>query len=106
MKYSVVKAGGLQYKVSEGDRIEINKVSSAEGEIIELDKVLLFIDNGKLKIGNPTIKGLLVRGRVEKQFLGEKLSIFKFKAKTGYRRKMGFRPQRTLLKIEEIVAKE
>jgi len=101
MKYAVVKIGGLQYKVSENDQIETNKVSVPEGKPLDLEALLL-VDEGKVKLGLPTLKDLKVKAKVEKQFLGDKLDIFKFKAKTGYRRKIGFRPQRTLLKIEKI----
>lgn len=106
MKYAVIKIGGLQHKVFEGDRIEVNKISLAEGEALDISSVLLFTDERKLTIGRPLVKDIKVKAKVEKQFLGEKLDIFKFKAKTGYRRKMGFRPQRTLLRIEKIGAKE
>lgn len=102
MKYAVVKIGGLQYKVFEGGQIEVNKLPLSAGEGLNVSDVLLAADEGKVKIGNPLLKGVTVKAKVEKQFFGEKLDIFKFKAKTGYRRKMGFRPQRTLLKIEKI----
>jgi large subunit ribosomal protein L21 len=102
MKYAVVKAQGTQFKVSEGDEIEVNQLDKKEGDEVEFSQVLLLVEDGKVKIGDPSVKGAKVVAKVGKQFQGEKLHIFKFKAKTGYRRKMGFRPQKTLLKVEKI----
>ncbi|MCL5090394.1 MAG: 50S ribosomal protein L21 [Patescibacteria group bacterium] len=102
MKYAVVKISGSQYKVSEGDEIEVSRFPEEEGKTIELKEVLLLVDGKQVKIGKPMIKEAQVVAKVMKQFLGEKVDIFKFRAKTGYRRKTGFRAQRTLLKIEKI----
>ena len=102
MKYAVVKIQGSQFKVSEGDQIETSRLPQKEGEKANFEEVLLMAEDGKVKIGKPTLKGSFVSAKVIKQFLGKKLDVFKFKAKTGYRRKMGFRPQRTLLQIEKI----
>lgn len=102
MKYAVVEVNGSQFKVQEKDKVEVNKISQKEGETITLDKVLLLMDGSKLKVGKPLLKEVKVEAKILKNFLGEKLAIFKFKAKTGYRRKMGFRPQKTLLSIEKI----
>ena len=102
MKYAVVKIQGAQYKVSEGDEIEVNKLSQDEGKEVKFDEVLLAGKDGKVEIGRPIVKEASVSAKIIKQFLGEKLHVFKFKAKTGYRRKMGFRPQKNLLKIEKI----
>lgn len=104
MKYAVVKIAGTQYKVSEGEEIEVSRLSEKEGESIDLDQVLLVKQDAQLKLGQPTLKGAKVKAKVKKQFLGDKLHVFKFKAKTGYRRKMGFRPQKTRLVIEKITA--
>ena len=102
MKYAVVKINGLQYKVKEGDKIGVSRISIKEGENIDFKEVLLLLDEGKLKLGSPFLKEVRVEARVLKHFLGEKLFIRKFKAKTGYRRKTGFRPQKTLLEVVKI----
>jgi len=104
MKYAVIKIGGAQFKVSPGEEVAVDRCLLKEGEKISFDKVLLVGEDGKVKVGEPTVKGASVSARVVKQFLGKKLDVFRFKAKVGYRRKMGFRPQKTLLKIEEISA--
>jgi len=102
MKYAVVKISGSQFIVSEGDEIEVNKRPEKEGEKIEISEVLLLVDNNKISIGQPIIDKSEVKVKVLNHFKGEKVRIAKFKAKTGYRRVMGFRPQKTLLKIENI----
>lgn len=104
MKYAVIKAGGAQHKVSEGDEIAVNKISQKEGDEVEFREVFLVVEDGKVKLGTPTVKGAKVTAKILKQFLGEKLHIFKFKAKTGYRRKTGFRSHQTLLKVEKITS--
>ena len=104
MKYAVIKVGGSQYKVSENSQLSVDRLSLEEGSTDKIENVLFFTDGKELKIGKPQIKGAFVKVKVLKNYLGEKLDIFKFKAKTGYRRKTGFRPQKTLLLVEEISA--
>lgn len=103
-KFAVVKVSGSQFEVKEGDLIEVSRLSAKEGEKVDLEEVLLFSDEGKVKVGKPTVEGVKVSAKVEKQFQGEKLHISRFKAKTGYRKKIGFRPMITQLRIETISA--
>ncbi|HUV71907.1 MAG TPA: 50S ribosomal protein L21 [Clostridia bacterium] len=104
MKYAVIKIGAHQYKVAEGEEIEVNKLPQKEGEKLDFEEVLLAKENSQLKIGKPKVRGAKVSAKILSQFLGKKLHVFKFKAKTGYRRKLGFRPQKTRLKIEKITS--
>jgi len=106
MKYAVVKINGFQHKVQEGEEIETSRLAFKEGEEIEFPEVLLLVEGEKVKIGKPILKGVKAKGKVKKHFLGEKLDIYKFRAKTGYRRKMGFRPQKTMVVIDRIVTSE
>lgn len=99
MRYVVIRTSGTQLKVSEGEEVAVNRLSGKEGETVEFNEVLLSADEGKVKIGKPTLKEVKVKAKIIKHFLGDKLHIFKFKAKTGYRRKTGFRPSLTLVKI-------
>jgi len=103
MKYAVVKVNGAQFLVQENEEIEVERVDKKEGETFEISEVLLLVNGDEVKIGNPFLKGVKIEAKLMKNFLGEKLHVYKFKAKTGYRRKMGFRPQKSLLKIEKIV---
>lgn len=102
MKYVIVGISGSQFRVKEGQSIEVNRLPAKEGEIIEFDKVLLLTDEKGVDIGRPYLLGVKVKGRVLKHFRDKKVVVAKFKAKTGYRRKMGFRPSKSLLAIEEI----
>lgn len=104
MKYAVVKINSSQFKVQEKDQIEVSRMPRDEGESFDLENVLLFVDGAKVRIGKPQLKEVKVEAKTLKNYLGEKLDIYKFKAKTGYRRKTGFRPQKSLLSIEKIVA--
>jgi len=104
MKYAVIKINGLQYKASEGDKIEVDGFLGEKGREIDINEVLLFVENGKVRLGKPVLKGENVRVEVLKQKPGEKIVISKFKAKTGYRRKRGFRPRKTLLQIKQVSA--
>ena len=99
MKYAVIRIKGQQYKVSEGDEILVGKLVDKKPKV----EVLLLADNGKVKVGKPTVKGAKVKIKVLKEEeKGEKLYVQKFKAKSRYRRKMGFRPLYTRLLIEKI----
>jgi len=103
-KIAVIKTGGKQYKVEEGDKIDIEKLEGKEGKKIDFKEVLLVADeNGKeVEIGNPFLKGKKVSGAIEKQFRDDKITVIKYKAKSRYRRKLGHRQHKTLVKIESI----
>lgn len=103
MKYAVVKISGSQYLVSEGDELSVNKLSGSEGSKIEFPEVLLLVDDKKVKIGQPLVKGVVVKAEIIKKYQGKKIRIAKFKAKTGYRKVTGFRPQLTQVKIQKIL---
>ncbi|MEK7550917.1 MAG: 50S ribosomal protein L21 [Patescibacteria group bacterium] len=100
MKYAVIRIQGKQYKVSEGDEILVDK-------IVDLKKiepeVLLLSDEGNVKIGKPVLKDIKVKLKVLTELeKGEKIEIYKFKAKSRYRKHTGFRSQHTRLLVEKI----
>ncbi len=99
--YVVIKAGGSQHLVSEGDILELPKLNSAEEEIIFSD-VLLFKSEGNLMVGNPNVTGVSVQAKILKSGKGKKIDVVKFKAKSRYRRKMGFRPHFSQIQIVKI----
>lgn len=103
-KIAIIKTGGKQYKVKEGDKIDIEKLEGKEGKKIDFKDVLLVADeSGKeVEIGNPTLKGKKVSGVIEKQFRDDKITVIKYKAKSRYRRKLGHKQHKTLVKIEAI----
>ena len=102
MEYAIVKAGGKQYKVSVGSIIEIDRLKSEKDKEVVLENVLLWVSNGDVKIGKPTISGIKVKAKVIDHIKGDKIKVAKFKAKARYRRMMGFRPHITRLEIKSI----
>lgn len=103
MKYTVIKVGNKQYRVSEGDELEIEKIDIPEGKTATFDEVLLLKDDKKVKIGQPKVSGIKVRAKVTSHFKGEKVRVAKFKAKSRYRRVEGHRQQLTRVKILSIL---
>src|SRR3989338_7484951 len=99
--FAVIKTGGKQYKVSPKDKIKIEKLDKPEGEEVVFDDVLLVSENGNVKIGNPLVEGAKVTAKILKQGKGEKLVVFKYKAKKRYKKKIGHRQRVT---EEEIAA--
>jgi len=104
MKYAVIKHGGTQYLVSEGDQLVVNRLAEKEGEKIKINEVLLLVNEDKVTLGKPLVKEASVNAKIMKHFKGEKVRVAKFKAKTGYRRVTGFRSQLTLIEVEKITA--
>ena len=104
MKYAVVKIGGSQYKVSEGEMITVDRLSGKEGSSIVFSEVLLLVDDDKVKIGRPLVKDGQVKGEIVSQTKGKKIRVATFKAKARYRRVRGFRSLLTRVKILSIIA--
>lgn len=101
MKYAVIKSGGKQYKIQEGQTIKVEKLDVDQDKPVEFGDVLLLVDEGKAKIGQPLLEEK-VRGKVVKTEKGKKIVVFKYKAKTGYHRKIGHRQIKTEVLIEKI----
>lgn len=106
MRYAVIKTGGKQYKVSEGEALLIEKIDGKEGEAVVFDEVLLLADEKKVKIGQPLVKGAKVKGTILSQVKGEKIRVAKFKSKSRYRRVKGHRQQLTKVQITKIYGKD
>lgn len=100
--YAVIKTGGKQYKVSEGDEIIVEKLEVEEGGSVTFEEVLAVADGDDIKIGQPLVSGAKVTGSVVKNGKGPKIRIFKYKHKTNYRRRQGHRQPFTKVKIEKI----
>ncbi|RLC32939.1 50S ribosomal protein L21 [Candidatus Woesebacteria bacterium] len=99
MKYAIVKIKGQQHKVSEGDEILVDKLGTDKPDV----KVLLVVNEKNVKIGKPEVKGVKVKIKIlEAEEKGKKLYVQTFKAKSRYRRKIGFRPIYSRLLIEKI----
>ena len=100
--YAIIKTGGKQYKVAEGDEVIVEKLEVADGDSVTFEEVLTIVDGENVKIGQPLVKGAKVSGKVVKNGKGPKIRIFKFKHKTNYRRRAGHRQPFTKVKIEKI----
>ncbi len=97
--FSIVSIGGKQYKVEKGEKLIVQRLPGELGATLTFDRVLLIEDNGKTKIGTPTVKGATVTAKIIAQGQGEKLTVRRFKSKVRYRKIRGFRPQETTLEI-------
>lgn len=102
--YAIIETGGKQYKVQAGDVLFIEKLNANEGESITFDRVLAVSNEGGLTTGSPLLAGAFVTGKVEKHVKGEKIIVFKYKAKKNYKRKQGHRQPYTKVTIENIKA--
>lgn len=103
MNYAIIETGGKQYKVTEGQTIDVEKLEAEEGGSVELDKVLLLSDGDDITVGKPLVEGAKVMATVVKNGRSEKVIVFKYKNKVRYRRKNGHRQHFTSLNIEKIL---
>jgi large subunit ribosomal protein L21 len=100
--YAIIETGGKQYRVKVGDRISVERLPDDAGGDITFDRVLLLGGDGSTRIGTPVVDGASVSARVDDHFRGEKLIVFKYKAKKRYRRRIGHRQELTHLTITGI----
>ena len=99
--YAIVTTGGKQYKVSQGDIINVEKLDAKVGDEVKLG-VMMLVDGDKVTNGNPLVKGAEVIAEVLEQGKEDKIVVFKYKAKKNYRRKQGHRQPFTALKIVSV----
>lgn len=104
--FAVIKAQGKQYLVAKGDILEVAKMDVKKDQVVKFDEVLAYNNGQEDKIGQPHIAGVSVSAKVlDPLKKGKKIEVIKFKAKKRYTKKQGFRPQLTVLKVQEIVDK-
>lgn len=103
MQYAVVKIGGSQYKVEEGEEIQVSRLPLEEGKEVEFSDVLLVVDGDVVQVGQPLVEKVKIKAKVLAQEKGEKIRVARFKAKSRYRKVRGFRASLTKIKIEKIV---
>jgi len=104
--YAVIRTGGKQYKVAQGDVLRVEKVVGQIGEKVILDDVLFIGGNSDAKVGTPTLPGVKVTAEIVNQGLAKKIIVFKKKRRKSYSRKQGHRQRLTTLRIVEIQAEE
>jgi large subunit ribosomal protein L21 len=103
MAYAIIKTGGKQYRVAEGDVIEVEKVDAQQGKETKFSDVLLFTDGDEVKAG-AALKNASVTAEVLEQKKGKKVIAYKYKRRKGYHRTVGHRQQLTRLRIKSIKA--
>jgi len=100
--YAIVEVGGMQWKISNKKTIRVPKLEEEPGQSIELDRVLLVVDNGKVNIGKPIVPQAKVKATVLSHGKAKKIKVFKKKRRKGYRVLRGHRQEYTELRIDRI----
>ncbi|HET6991881.1 MAG TPA: 50S ribosomal protein L21 [Bacteroidia bacterium] len=103
--YAIVEIAGLQYKVSQKQRVFVNRLEAKEGDSVEFNKVLLIDNDGKVTVGTPAIDGARVAAKVLSHLQGDKVIVFKKKRRKGYRKLNGHRQALTELLIQGVLGK-
>lgn len=101
MEYVVIETGGKQYRVSQGQVIEIDNLNATGS--VSFDKVLLHVSDAGVQIGKPYLSGMAVKAKILKSAPGKKLRVARFTAKSRHRRVVGFRPMLSTVEIQDIV---
>ena len=104
MSYAIIQTGGKQYRVSEGDVLNVEKLDAEAGTLTTFSEVLLVVNGDKIDLGSPLVAGASVKAEVVEQFKDDKVIAFKFKRRKGYHRTVGHRRRLTKLKITKISA--
>ncbi len=102
--YAVIKTGGKQYKVSQGDILKVEKLDAAPGDEVEISEVLMLVNGEDVTVGKPLVDGASVRAKVLEQGRAKKVIVFKKKKRKGYKVKNGHRQPFTALEIQEVNA--
>lgn len=100
---AVIQTGGKQYIVKEGDVLDIEKIDGSPGDEFDFKQVLsLSDDEGNTSIGSPYLENAVVKAKILGESKGNKITVFKFKRRKGYRRKSGHRQKYTSVRITDI----
>ena len=99
---AVIKTGGKQYRVSEGDKLNVETLAGEPGDELELGEVLMIHDGDSVEVGKPVLEGAKVTAKLIEHGRGDKIKIVKFKRRKHYRRQMGHRQNYTRVEITGI----
>lgn len=100
--YAVIKTGGKQHKVSEGDILSVEKLTGDKGAEVVFNEILLVADDKNVKVGKPFLEGATVTGEIVLQKKGPKIHVFKMTRRKGFKKKTGHRQALTSMKIKKI----
>jgi large subunit ribosomal protein L21 len=100
--YAIIKTGGKQYKVSEGDLVRVEKLNAEIGDTVEFDEVLMVKSDDDIKVGAPLVENAKVSATVKDQAKNKKVIVFKYRPKKGSKTKQGHRQPYTLVEINNI----
>ncbi len=103
MDYAVFKTGGKQYRVRPGDTLDVELLPNEINSLAEFGEVLAVSRDGDLTVGAPIVPGAMVRAQVQSHYKDRKVVVYKYKAKTRYRRKRGHRQSYTRVVIQDIL---
>lgn len=103
--YAIVELAGQQLKAEKDRKYYVNRLDGEEGSELDLDKVLLVENDGKVKVGTPGVKDVVVKARILQHLKGDKVLVFKKKRRKGYQKLNGHRQFLTQIQIEDIVTK-
>ncbi len=102
--YAIVRTGGKQYQVSQGDQIRVEKLVGDVGDTVELNDILMIVDGENINIGTPVLENAKITAKIVEQGKDKKIIVFKKKRRKGYRLKKGHRQPFTAINIQEITA--
>ncbi len=102
--YAVIKTGGKQYRVAEGQKLKVEKLPADEGSVVEFDQVLLMANDGQVTLGAPYIAGGKVTATVNNHGRADKIEVVKFRRRKHHRKQMGHRQHYTEVQITGIQA--
>jgi large subunit ribosomal protein L21 len=103
--YAIVNIAGQQYKVEKDQKLFVHRLDEKEGESVSFDEVLLIDNDKSIVVGEPTINGAMISGKVISHLRGDKIKVFKKKRRKGYKVKTGHRQYLTEIQVEEIIEK-
>ena len=104
--YAIIEIAGKQYRVTSGQVLDVDRLDMAEGDTVELNKVLLIADDDRVTVGTPTVDGAKVIASSQGEGKAKKIIVFKYKPKVRYRKKTGHRQLYTRLAIDKIIEAE
>jgi large subunit ribosomal protein L21 len=104
MMFAVIRVNGKQYRVQDGTEILVDQIAAEPGSAYEAAEVLVLGEGASAQVGTPVVSGAKVAATIVRHAKGEKIRVFKYKAKKNYRRRIGARAHHTLLRIDSISA--